>query len=345
MKVFLSWSGERSKAVAAALHELLPSMLQPISCWLSEGGLAKGKPWYDQLARERDSILFAILCVTPENKDSPWVVWEAGFLSAVPALGDRRVAPLAIGMSKGALSGGPLAIYHGIDTTNEDLLRLLNDINGVVPAEKRISPQVLKRTFGFVWPDLERRIIAARDLPRKAPVVPKATADDQLSQVLALLRENQREGAEIKAMIRRSELQSHAGPGRIAAGTETTDAAAAAGSLQAGVGGSLFGAANPSGPSALSRPIRVDSVFGNGADSAARNGLIIASAGAASGKLQKSPVKVYAWNIAHGMFAPPNQKAMREAIGRIPGAMLIEDSVEEIDPDLLDGDGFYRPAL
>jgi len=46
MKVSLSWSGARSKAAALALHDLLPSILQPISCRMSEESIPLVPPEY-----------------------------------------------------------------------------------------------------------------------------------------------------------------------------------------------------------------------------------------------------------------------------------------------------------
>jgi len=205
MKIFLSWSGPRSKAVAVALNELLPSILQPVTCWMSEGGIAKGKPWFDQLSGALKEILFGVFCVTPENRDSAWMQWEAGFLSSASALGDRHVAPLAIGMSKGALSG-PLSIYQGTDSDKEDMLRLIKDINNALSEDKRVPLQTLEITFGYVWPALEQRIAVAIALPSEAPTEPKVSESERLAaETVALLRDNQRETAETKAMIRRLE--------------------------------------------------------------------------------------------------------------------------------------------
>jgi TIR domain len=204
MKIFLSWSGPRSKAVAVALNELLPSILQPVTCWMSEEGIAKGKPWFDQLATGLNGILFGVFCVTPENKDSEWMQWEAGVLSAASTIGDRHVAPLAIGMSKGTLSG-PFAIYQGTDVDRADMLRLVKDINGALADDKKVPVPSLEATFGYVWPDLERRIAAAVALPMRKPAVPIVSESDRFAEVIALLRDGQRETAETKAIIRRLE--------------------------------------------------------------------------------------------------------------------------------------------
>jgi hypothetical protein len=222
MKVFLSWSGGRSGAVATALKELLPSMIHPVSCWMSDASMAKGRPWFEQLKGALDDIVFGIFCVTPENEPSVWLQWEAGFLSSKASIGDRRVAPLAIGMSKGALNG-PLSIYQATDATRVDVLRLVKDINLALPEGQRIAESTLETTYGFIWPELETRIKAAIALPVAAPTPPTPSTGDQLAQIVALLRDNQRETAETKAMVRLTLMEAQAlYQGRIFAGSDPT---------------------------------------------------------------------------------------------------------------------------
>lgn len=195
MKVFISWSGERSKAAAVALTELLPAILQPIQCWMSEENLEKGKPWFDQLRSELNQILFGVFCVTPENWESPWMQWEAGLLSSSSALGDRRVAPIAIGTSKGSIRG-PLAIYQGTDADREDVLRLIKHINLALDEKQRVPATTLETTFAYVWPQLEQRLKAAVALvTEKKPVIP---TDVRLDEITALLRDVQRTTAEFR---------------------------------------------------------------------------------------------------------------------------------------------------
>ncbi len=50
MKVFLSWSGEASQAVATALHNWLPSIITPIKPFMSSADINAGDKWRDDLS-------------------------------------------------------------------------------------------------------------------------------------------------------------------------------------------------------------------------------------------------------------------------------------------------------
>ncbi|CAC9976768.1 hypothetical protein [Flavobacterium panici] len=54
MKVFISWSGERSKKVAELLDDWLQCVIQAVNPWMSSKDIDRGALWFteinDQLA-------------------------------------------------------------------------------------------------------------------------------------------------------------------------------------------------------------------------------------------------------------------------------------------------------
>lgn len=56
MKVFISWSGTRSKLVAVALHEWLRPILQSVEVWMSEVDIGAGDRWGQEVVRELSPV-------------------------------------------------------------------------------------------------------------------------------------------------------------------------------------------------------------------------------------------------------------------------------------------------
>ena len=77
MKVFLSWSGETSRAVACALRDWLPYVIQSVKPFVSTSDIEKGQRWSDVLSQELSSTAYGIICLTPFNVRSPWLNFEA----------------------------------------------------------------------------------------------------------------------------------------------------------------------------------------------------------------------------------------------------------------------------
>ena len=81
MKIFVSWSGERSHGVAEALRNWLPHVIQGLQPWLSSNDIDKGARWATDIASHLEESRVGIICLTPENIDSAWILFEAGALS------------------------------------------------------------------------------------------------------------------------------------------------------------------------------------------------------------------------------------------------------------------------
>ena len=112
MKVFISWSGERSHALAQALHDWIPLVLHNVEPWLSEADIEAGERWAEAVAKELADSNFGIICVTRENVGSPWVLFEAGALAKT--MQGSRVIPLLLDLEFTDITG-PLAQFQPLD--------------------------------------------------------------------------------------------------------------------------------------------------------------------------------------------------------------------------------------
>jgi hypothetical protein len=96
MDVFISWSGERSRAAAEALRGWLPKIINAIKPWLSSADIDKGARWSTDVASRLEAAKAGIICLTPSNLHSDWILFEAGALSKT--LQNTFVCPFLIGL-------------------------------------------------------------------------------------------------------------------------------------------------------------------------------------------------------------------------------------------------------
>lgn len=153
MKIFISWSGERSQALAQALHQRLPYVLQYLDPWLSQSDIDAGERWAEQVAKELEACSFGITCLTAENVSSPWILFESGALAK--SMQEGRVVPLLLDLNISDLSG-PLAQFQAKKADRNGILDVIQALNKIAPnalAEGRVKP-----LFDALWPDFEKSI-------------------------------------------------------------------------------------------------------------------------------------------------------------------------------------------
>ena len=81
MKVFLSWSGEKSQAVAEQLRHWIPCVIQTLEPWMSKHDIRAGMRWANELGGRLSETKFGIVCLTKSNTSAPWILFEAGALA------------------------------------------------------------------------------------------------------------------------------------------------------------------------------------------------------------------------------------------------------------------------
>jgi hypothetical protein len=98
MKVFMSWSGDRSRAFAEQLKPWLEQVLPGTDVWLSSEDIDKGTIWFTEIIGELERCHVGVICVTRENHLSPWIHFEAGGM--VKGLGKTRVVTILLDINR-----------------------------------------------------------------------------------------------------------------------------------------------------------------------------------------------------------------------------------------------------
>lgn len=153
MKVFISWSGERSQALAQALRDWLPLVLHYVEPWLSEADIAAGERWAEAVAKELEASNFGIICVTRENVGSEWVLFEAGALAK--SMQGSRVIPLLLDLEFRDITG-PLAQFQAKKVEKSGLSEVVHSINNA--ASQTVPETRAKQLFDALWPELEKAV-------------------------------------------------------------------------------------------------------------------------------------------------------------------------------------------
>lgn len=196
MNVFVSWSGERSNMLAKALARWIPLVLQGTEVFYSPESIVKGDLWMADLAQSLEETNFGIVCVTRENQNQPWLLYEAGALSK---LNYARVIPYTLDFGPGELTG-PLGALNGasaakdkkqdenapptFEHAKEETFKIVRSLNLIRPVKLEMSQ--LRETFDVWWPKLEEKIRAIPDSELPPPEAPEL--GDEVAEMKRILR-------------------------------------------------------------------------------------------------------------------------------------------------------------
>lgn len=189
MKVFISWSEARSKAVAEALYNWLPTIIQPVRPWMSEHDIDKGTRGLPVISRQLEETQFGIICLTPENLGAPWLLFEAGALSKSQE--QARVWTFLYGLEHTDVRG-PLAQFQHTKAEREDVKSLLRAIN-TAQGEPLITEQQLDTAFNRGWGEFEQQLQAIPPVQARAP---ERSVADMVKEILELARAQARRSEE-----------------------------------------------------------------------------------------------------------------------------------------------------
>ena len=192
MKIFLSWSGGRSKAIATALNELIPQIILSAEPWMSPD-IEKGKQWSREISDKLEECHVGVICLTKENLTSSWLCFEAGALSKTK---NAYVCTFLLDIKPSDVQP-PLGTFQHTLFTKEDVRKLLRTINIAVAEHggKALPSDVLDKIFDkWWWTDIETTLndIAKQEPPSKT--TSSRPTREVMFEVLDIVRSLQRTG-------------------------------------------------------------------------------------------------------------------------------------------------------
>jgi len=211
MKVFISWSGSRSKDLANALRQWLPMVLQYVEPWVSDKDISAGERWAQAIAGELDASNFGIICITPENLNSEWILFESGALSK--SMLDAKVIPLLFGLELSDLSG-PLSQFQAQKVEQSGVMEVIKAINKV--AEKPASALIVDQLVPTLWPQLQETL---SKIPSIAPTEKHKRPSHEILEELVTgvrglssrMRELDPDSSDRDRLMRRRRMRFHPG--------------------------------------------------------------------------------------------------------------------------------------
>jgi hypothetical protein len=193
---FISWSGERSRYVAAALREWLPMVLQATKPFMSKRDIEKGSRWHLELARALEVTKVGIICLTPENLSASWLLFEAGALSKTMDRGTRVCTYLLAGLQPQEVPP-PLGEFQATKAEEEETRQMLLDVNKGLGSP--LAEPILKDAFDLAWPKFAAKLST---LPApETSVPPKRSLEDMVAEIMDTSRAAAKTGQELQEQV------------------------------------------------------------------------------------------------------------------------------------------------
>jgi hypothetical protein len=188
MRVFISWSGARSKAIAEILRQWLPGVIQAVKPYYSPDDISKGARWSSEIGKELEAARVGLICLTRDNRNAPWIMFEAGALSK--NLDKSKVCPVLFGIEPSEISG-PLVQFQASAFSKAEMERVMRMINTEL-GDAALASDVLDSVFEMWWPKLEERVAQEMAKPDETQPTTRSERDllegDLLEEVLELSR-------------------------------------------------------------------------------------------------------------------------------------------------------------
>lgn len=157
LNLFIAWSGERSRFVAETLYDWLPKVIK-VKPWMSDYDIFSGERWFEKILKGLKSSGAGIICLTRENYDSPWLLFEAGALAS--CCKKERIVPFLLDIKPKELMmlNHPLYLYEAQGYNRKNVFKMIQHLNNIIKPSVRKSSEILEKDFLLLWPKLREKL-------------------------------------------------------------------------------------------------------------------------------------------------------------------------------------------
>ncbi len=160
-------------------------MIQAVEPWISSD-IEKGARWGSEIRDKLEKSKVGIICLTKENLDQPWILFEAGALSRTK---DAHVCTFLLDIEYTDVRQ-PLAQFQHTKFEKKDIRRLVHTINKLLERvdEHPLHEDVLNNAFNQFWPELEKELEEIAKGESEESSKPARTEREILEEILEILR-------------------------------------------------------------------------------------------------------------------------------------------------------------
>ncbi len=184
MRVFISWSGERSRRVAELLDDWLQCVIQAADPWMSSKDIDRGALWFSEISDQLANTSIGVICLTKENKLKPWILFESGALAK--GISSSRVCTFLVDLKPTDI-GNPLAQFNHTKPDKGGVWELVRTIN-LSLKDKALKESTLEKVFETYWKQFEDKFNSIINETPDVEIEEQRSGDDILLEVLSSVR-------------------------------------------------------------------------------------------------------------------------------------------------------------
>lgn len=183
-QVFISWSGDRAKAIALVWKSLIEELFDVVDAFVSDSDISPGERGLNAIKEQLDGTSVGIPIVTRDNVNAPWINFESGALSKQVPNALVMVMPCLVDYSDPSELTGPLTQFQSKLLTKRGVEAILETI----ARANSIDWQRKKPGFEARWPHYEAQFDTHRAPSREVEAARRSDAD-MLAEIVNNTRE------------------------------------------------------------------------------------------------------------------------------------------------------------